>query len=98
MDQIESHFIQLYKKRNWQLCIFLSLVNPTSPIFWTLKFGVSDKHTKFEKIILMVLTNQLIYLVNVKTMRKIFFQFMCASQKVRTLQSIFEGVKKKIVD
>ena len=33
----------------------------------------------------MVLTNQLIYLVNVKTMRNIFFQIMCASQKVRTL-------------
>ena len=46
------------------------------------KFGLSEKHTKFEKIFLMVLTNQLIYLVNVKTMRKIFFQIMCASQKV----------------
>ena len=33
----------------------------------------------------MVLTNQLIYLVNVKTMRKIFFQIMYASQKVHTL-------------
>ena len=33
----------------------------------------------------MVLTNQLIYLVNVNTMRKIFFLIMCASQKVRTL-------------
>ena len=32
----------------------------------------------------MVLTNQLIYLVSVKTMRKIF-QIMRASQKVRTL-------------
>ena len=37
-----------------------------------LKFGLSEKHTKFEKIFLMVLTNQLIYLVNVKTMRTIF--------------------------
>ena len=26
------------------------------------KFGLSEKHTKFEKIFLMVLTNQLIYL------------------------------------
>ena len=51
-----------------------------------LKFGLSEKHTKFEKIFLMVLTNQLIYLVNVKIMRKIF-QIMCASQKVRTLMS-----------
>ena len=32
----------------------------------------------------MVLTNQLIYSVSVKIMRKIF-QIMCASQKVRTL-------------
>ena len=33
-----------------------------------LKFRLSEKHTKFEKIFLMVLTNtnQLIYLVNVK--------------------------------
>ena len=37
-------------------------------------FGLSEKHTKFEKIFIMVLTNQLIYLVNVKTTRKIFFQ------------------------
>ena len=47
-----------------------------------IKFGLSEKHTKFEKIFLMVLTNQLISLV--KTMRKIFLN-MCASQKVRTL-------------
>ena len=39
-----------------------------------LKFGLSEKHTKFEKTFLMVLTNQLIYLVNVKTMRKIFWE------------------------
>ena len=49
--------------------------------FWK----VSEKHTKFEKIFLVVLTNQLIYIVNVKTMRKIFFQIMCASQKIKTL-------------
>ena len=41
-----------------------------------LKFGLSQKHTKFEKIFLMVLTNQLIYLVNVKTMRKIFSNYV----------------------
>ena len=28
------------------------------------KFGLSEKHTKFEKIFFTVLTNQLIYLVN----------------------------------
>ena len=49
-----------------------------------LKFRLSEKRTKLEKIFLMILTNQLIYLVNVKTMRKIF-QIMCASQKVLTL-------------
>ena len=42
-----------------------------------IKFGLSEKHTKFEKIFLMVLTNQLIYLVNVKTMRKIFSNYVC---------------------
>ena len=62
-----------------------------NPFFQTqiyiVKFGLSEKHTKFEKIFLMVLTNQLIYSVNVKTMREIFFQIMCASQKVRTLKA-----------
>ena len=47
--------------------------------FKYIKFRLSEKHTKFKKIFLVVLTNQLIYLVNVK--------IMCASQKVRTLQS-----------
>ena len=49
-----------------------------------LKFRLSEKRIKLEKIFLMILTNQLIYLVNVITMRKIF-QIMCASQKVLTL-------------
>ena len=44
------------------------------------KFGLSEKHTKFEKIYLMVLTNQLIYLVNVKTMRKIFSNYVFFSK------------------
>ena len=44
------------------------------------KFGLSEKHTKFEKIFLIVLINQLIYLVNVKTMRKIFSNFVCFSE------------------
>ena len=55
-------------------------------IWYILKFGLSEKLTKFEKIFLVVLTNQLIYLVNIKTMTKIFFQIMCASQKVWTLK------------
>ena len=38
------------------------------------------KHTKFEKSFLMVLTNQLIYLVNVKTMRKVFSNYVCFSK------------------
>ena len=46
-----------------------------------LKFGLSEKHTKFEKIFLMVLTNQLIYLVHVKTMRKIFFKLCVLLKK-----------------
>jgi hypothetical protein len=45
-----------------------------------LKFGLSEKHTKFEKLFLMVLKNQLIYLVNVKTMRKIFSNYVCFSK------------------
>ena len=47
------------------------------------KLRLSEKHTKFGKIFLMVLKNQLIYLVNVKTRR--FFLIICASQKVRTV-------------
>ena len=42
-----------------------------------LKSGLSEKHTKFEKSFLMVLTNQLIY---VKSMRKIFSNFVCFSE------------------
>ena len=52
---------------------------------YLLKFGLSEKYTKFENIFLMVLTNQLIYLVNVKNHEEDFFQIMCTSQKVRTL-------------
>jgi hypothetical protein len=44
------------------------------------KFGLSEKHTTFEKIFLMVLTNQLIYLVNVKTTRKILSNYVCFSK------------------
>ena len=46
-----------------------------------LKFEHSEKHTKTEKkIIIMVLTNQLIYLVNIKTMSKIFPNYVCFSK------------------
>ena len=49
--------------------------------FLHLKFGLFEKHTKFEKkIFLMVLTNQLIYLINVKTMREIFSNYVCFSK------------------
>ena len=41
------------------------------------KFGLSEKHTIFEKIFLMALKNQLIYLVNAKPMRKIFSNYVC---------------------
>ena len=43
-------------------------------------FGFSEKHKKIEKIFLMVLTNQLIYLVNFKTTRKIFSNYVCFSK------------------
>ena len=46
----------------------------------SLKFEFSEKHTKFEKIFLKVLTNQLIYLVNVKTLRKIFSNYVFFSK------------------
>ena len=70
--------------RNWSICIwstereysyFDSWLENSSSICDeqnTIKFGLFEKQTKFEKICLMVLTNQLIYLVNVKTIRKIF--------------------------
>ena len=46
------------------------------------KFRLFEKHSKFEKIFLMVLTNQLIYLVNVKTIRKIFSNYVCFSKSL----------------
>ena len=68
------------------LSYFITTVNEIGLKIVRVKFRLSEKHSKFEKIFLMVLTYQLIYLVNFKTMRKIFFQIMCASQKVRTLR------------
>ena len=58
-------------KKNMQNSNVLKLVKS----FDGLLFGLSEKHSKFEKMFLMVLTNQLIYLVNVKTMRKIFSNY-----------------------
>ena len=45
-----------------------------------IKFGLSEEHTKLEKIFHMVLTNQLIYFVNVKTMRKMFSNYVYFSK------------------
>ena len=52
---------------------------------WMLKFGLSEKHTKFEKTFLMVLTNHLIYLVNVKTMieEDFFFKLSVLLKKTK---------------
>ena len=58
------------------------MVKISSIFMAILKFGLSEKHTKFEKIFLMVLTNQLIYLVNVKTMRNIFSNHVCFSKNL----------------
>ena len=46
------------------------------------KFGLSEKHTKFEKIFIMLLTNQLIYLVNIKTTRQIFSNYVWFSKSL----------------
>ena len=62
----------------WGYFIFKRLIKIIK--YWSLKFGLSEKHTKFEKIFLMVLTNQLIYLVNIKTIRKIFSNYVCFSK------------------
>ena len=59
------------------------------------KFGLSEKHTKFEKIFLMVLTNQLIYIVNVKTMRKIFSNYVCFSKSPNFKAILYFNIKKK---
>jgi hypothetical protein len=53
-----------------------------APLRTSLKFELSEKHTQFEKIFLMVLKNRLIYLVYVKTMRKTFLNYMCFSESL----------------
>ena len=61
-----------------------------------LKFGLSEKHTKFLKIFLKVLTNQLIYLVNVKTMRQIFLKLYVLLKKSEPYNSIFKKYSRCI--
>ena len=51
------------------------------------KFGLSEKHTNLKKIFLMVLTNQLIYIVNVKTMRKILIKLRVLLKKSKLYNS-----------
>ena len=64
----ESYFF--ISCQNVTRCFQICLVN----------FRLFEEHTKFEKIFLMVLTNELIYLVNVKTIRKIFSNYVCFSE------------------
>ena len=45
-----------------------------------LKFGLFEKHTKFEKIFFMVLTNELIYLVKVNQEEDFFSNYVCFSK------------------
>ena len=63
--------------------------------------GLSEKHAKFEKIFLMVLTNQLIYLVNFRTMRKIFSNHVCFTESTNFIYIkgfIFSLYKTFIID
>ena len=64
----QKNLIILHQKSNetkneQQICKITALI----------KFELSKKHTKSEKIFLMNLTNQLINLINVKTMRNVRF-------------------------
>ena len=71
----------------WKVDCFLKyiIMRPNA-----LKFGISEKHTKFEKNLPYSLY---IYLSNVQT-RGRFSQMMCASQKVRTLWIFHETFLK----
>ena len=62
------------------------------------KVGLPEKQTKFDKIFLVVLTNQPIYLVKVKTTRKIFSNYVRFSKSPNfkqnfLLQNIFTSYK-----
>ena len=46
-----------------------------------LKFGLSENCTKFENVFLVVLTNRLIYLVNVKNHEEDFFKLCVLLKK-----------------
>ena len=71
-------------KQKQQFAIFIKLKTgfKSEKLWELLKFWLSEKHKKLKKIFLMVLTNQLIYLVNVKTMRKIFSNYVCFSKSL----------------
>ena len=63
--------------------------------FLVLNYGVEKKKVKvqtLEKIFLMILTNQLIYLVNVKTMKKIFFKLYVLLKKSELYRLYFAGM------
>ena len=64
-------------------------------VYVVVKFGLSEKKN-VKKNFLMVLTNQLIYLVNVKTTRKIFSNYVCFSKSLNfTYLYVCLKLKKK---
>ena len=71
---------------------FDRLSNIKIGVEYLLKFGLSEKYTKFENIFLMVLTNQLIYLVNVKNHEEDFFK-LCVLLKKSELYDFFISSK-----
>ena len=100
MIKVRGHSTTMWTK-------FYPILTPLTPSggqTWTfyIKFGLSEKLTKFEKIVLMVLTNQLIYLVNVKTMRTIFSNFVSFSKslnfnKLRNIIRKFSYIKIRML-
>ena len=72
----------LVHKKDWNYIIKSNVAFVKSKA--KLKFILSEKHTKFDKIFLMVVTNQLIYLVNVKTMRKILSNYVSFSKSPKS--------------
>ena len=58
------------------------------PFQKTLKFGLSEKHTKFEKILLFFFDKSADLLSKRQNHEEDFFQIMFASQKVQTLPDI----------
>ena len=75
-----NHSTLIINEYEWTPWSLRLIWNHLVPFFKWINFGLSEKHTKFEKIFLTALTNQLIYLVNVKTMRKIFSNYLCFSK------------------